>query len=760
MSDQSSKRSKYNSDIRHRLMFYINSGNDNLNQFYYINPNGTIETIASTTKDRVQKQRLTLAYKTISSKYRVVTEGFHARMKYYAHKGLELPKVGLNGYELENDINNMFIEPGTFEYLADPQISVNKQLRAMVDYVKSNPGQDARGVTAMVGIVEAEVPNVAGVSENSAGRSSIMPVSSLMGATTTDTALEIAVETVKAEEASQINQALEQEKLKQEAGQPIRSSFIKKTQQKIDLGSSINQDPQQHELEENVQGLVVKQDVQFVNQPQLMYKDPSESSSSNQQKPKPTGSPREYDYVDVERAFKTLETNPKSREYYDRFISTVKEYLQVVEGHGHEQEILQASDKAYQLYKKFVVSNGRQLPSSSVLREEFKNVVQHAQETSMNMGEEDQMNMTPPVSVSGSSSGSNSGMTTGSKSGSDPPPLEFPYALSSEMKGPVPTSVGGPVGPSSVYSDILQPPPGGSGGGDVLDGEDVPGGGDVPFVDPNFSGTVASKNLNTTLGVKFHKEAVIVFFNSESNPYWDPDLEKNIVKADYSIPMAIETMQSIIDYEGSQILVSEVMTSLTSSKEDVVTELNEILQLHFSLNRNMSRGARIAKVGISLASLMGGMGSNVPVQPQDQSSDTSSQVSGSQMTTDQSVESALTQPQPQVQQNTVVPGRLDNSGSETAENSGAQPITSVIGGLPATDINLSNEYLNSVHFLGSQNHGPRFLAKAPRGIQLAPVKKIDRSGYFPSTQIPGPQGVRGPQIVQMNRIKTNINLCH
>ena len=98
-----------------------------------------------------------------------------------------------------------------------------------------------------------------------------------------------------------------------------------------------------------------------------------------------------------------------------------------------------------------------------------------------------------------------------------------------------------------------------------------------------------------------HKDAITVFFNDATNPSWDPDLRKNIDSAKQFLNGSSINgyIDAIIAKEGPEILV------LKRVKDGNIDEFNEIMQLHFSLNRNMARGPRVSMAGISLAALTG-----------------------------------------------------------------------------------------------------------------------------------------------------------
>lgn len=99
---------------------------------------------------------------------------------------------------------------------------------------------------------------------------------------------------------------------------------------------------------------------------------------------------------------------------------------------------------------------------------------------------------------------------------------------------------------------------------------------------------------------KYHREAITVFFNSADNPEWDNELIYNIRNAGYTKEKALAVMKGIVFVEGHNILVDRIYS------DGDVDELIEIMELHFSLRRNMSRGTRIPTAGISLDDLLGG----------------------------------------------------------------------------------------------------------------------------------------------------------
>ncbi len=102
---------------------------------------------------------------------------------------------------------------------------------------------------------------------------------------------------------------------------------------------------------------------------------------------------------------------------------------------------------------------------------------------------------------------------------------------------------------------------------------------------PVLSGTgVAPEILRAA---KYHRPAVAIFFDSADTPKWDQGLSKNIQLANISSAEALTMMEDIVSTEGPQILVSSVKTS------GEIQELIEILQLHFSLHRQMSKGDRV-----------------------------------------------------------------------------------------------------------------------------------------------------------------------
>lgn len=111
----------------------------------------------------------------------------------------------------------------------------------------------------------------------------------------------------------------------------------------------------------------------------------------------------------------------------------------------------------------------------------------------------------------------------------------------------------------------------------------------------------------------YHKIPIKLVFNSSDNPEWDPVLESAISETEISNKEAFDIMGPLVDMQGSKIMINSLKTSMKDPNNSVKKELNEILQLWFSVNRNMSKGPRVPKAGISLGSLMGsgsGYGNN------------------------------------------------------------------------------------------------------------------------------------------------------
>lgn len=130
----------------------------------------------------------------------------------------------------------------------------------------------------------------------------------------------------------------------------------------------------------------------------------------------------------------------------------------------------------------------------------------------------------------------------------------------------------------------------------------------------NTQDNQVSNNINQLTGPEankygtsatFHKIPIKLVFNSSENPEWDPVLESTINDTDISNQDAFDIMGPLIDLQGSKIMVNSIKTSMKSTNKDVKKELNEILQLWYSFNRNMSKGPRVPKAGISLGSLLG-----------------------------------------------------------------------------------------------------------------------------------------------------------
>lgn len=707
----------YNADTRNRLMYYINSGNNNPELFWYIGPDGNLSIISSVNATRQEKTKITNVVRKTAITYKRVTEGFNARLIAFGRKD-NIP-VGLNSEELEYDKNHVFIYPKSFQYLQDPQVSVNTQLRSFVDYIKANPDTDVQTAIASAGIIERAQPNVGGRSENAKGTTPI--VSSLtVGPSTVDTSLQVAVETVRDQQSEQINQKLDEEAVKQDAGQPINTQFVKSSQQRISLSEPPGrQDPTQ--VSQDIQGLVNVQGIEM--QEELLSQSDgakldSDSSSSSSKLSMSMTENQLMEKLSKKIAKMHAETGPltqylSSREYSldDSEKKLVRDYINNASYIGLEYNKISNIEDAENLYFSEELSTLQHLkkPIQTII-DKIKNV-KPMTSGELALREGTDARMARELNRDNESSLSRSTQKYSdlgsAQTGSTISDNQRVYP-SSEVESIQPNQILEVLPTDSVsnYDSGESPPDSVS-----LDNGTL----STKVISQN---TVAAQQLNNGLKSKYHNSAIIVFFNSDTNPNWDTDLEKNIVKADYDSQSAVDIMKGIVVTEGPKILVSKVITTSQSSKEDTTTELNEILQLHFSLNRNMSRGNRIPKVGISLSSLIGGI--NTPQNTQ-------------QNTPQNTPED--------IQQNNIVPNRIDNSGTDSAETGVIQPFSEVTNGVPNTSINLANEYLNSAHYLGAVNHGPRFININPRKFELKPIKKVNKNGYFPMINAPGPQGI-------------------
>ncbi len=100
-----------------------------------------------------------------------------------------------------------------------------------------------------------------------------------------------------------------------------------------------------------------------------------------------------------------------------------------------------------------------------------------------------------------------------------------------------------------------------------------------------------------------HKVPILLFFGSSDRPNWDLTLQKLINDNEEIIKPTINSLiDSIIASNGPKILVS------AREKDSDIEEFNEIVQLHFCLERNMHTGTRTASVTIPLKNLLGGLG--------------------------------------------------------------------------------------------------------------------------------------------------------
>lgn len=112
-----------------------------------------------------------------------------------------------------------------------------------------------------------------------------------------------------------------------------------------------------------------------------------------------------------------------------------------------------------------------------------------------------------------------------------------------------------------------------------------------PTLEPFATRTVEDKHPP-----KYHKEAILLYFGDLVRPDWDLELENNIFDSKIESKDRIQIMDGIISTNGPKIFVFNRVS-------DTLEELNEIVQLHFCLQRNMSRGYRTKNALVPISAL-------------------------------------------------------------------------------------------------------------------------------------------------------------
>lgn len=95
---------------------------------------------------------------------------------------------------------------------------------------------------------------------------------------------------------------------------------------------------------------------------------------------------------------------------------------------------------------------------------------------------------------------------------------------------------------------------------------------------------------------RYHKTSLKLFFENEVYPKWDNQLEKNILSLKISKDQVIKMMDSVITQYGQKIFVYE-------RKSDTLTELNELIQLQFCIERSLHMGPRVPTATVELSKL-------------------------------------------------------------------------------------------------------------------------------------------------------------
>jgi len=346
-----------------------------------------------------------------------------------------------------------------------------------------------------------------------------------------------------------------------------------------------------------------------------------------------------------------------------------------------------ADDKQKEVeLKKQVLENQKEHMAGLTLKTEDVSVLQEDVNLAIKTTKEDTQTSSKPTSPP-ASVGSGSSIEEVPPAQPAQPAQSYPeqQSVSGEsgtwvFESPIPGSVGsvGSVGGGDTGGM------GGEGDGGMTEQQQNIDQSQVPAT--GIAGAAAEPSIIT--GAKYHRVPITIFFNDADNPMWDNDLTANIKKSKVSSDEALTIINDIIDSEGSQILVS----SAKSSGDE--QELIEILQLHFSLHRQMSKGSRIPSVGIPLSALLSTM-NPVANQP---TTDTSTKP----------IEQSIEPEQPtSVNLSKAWENRLDWSGAlrNGPQNHPFMPLVQ-----EATNIKIYNET------------GPGLEPKRIRGIQLLRVQ--------------------------------------
>lgn len=98
-----------------------------------------------------------------------------------------------------------------------------------------------------------------------------------------------------------------------------------------------------------------------------------------------------------------------------------------------------------------------------------------------------------------------------------------------------------------------------------------------------------------------------IFFNSSSNPDWDPTILPNL-QAELGTSVPIEELYKqtlgIFDKFGPDLLIPALKYTMSAGTSLVLKQYHEILQLYMCLQRNMALGKRVPSVGVSIGDLI------------------------------------------------------------------------------------------------------------------------------------------------------------
>jgi len=114
---------------------------------------------------------------------------------------------------------------------------------------------------------------------------------------------------------------------------------------------------------------------------------------------------------------------------------------------------------------------------------------------------------------------------------------------------------------------------------------------------------------------RYHQDAILLFFGSETVPEWDLELVESVNKLNWNKKQIRDAIDAIIDRHAENYLI------LTRKSDGDIQEFLEVIQIHFCFHRQLQRGNRTRTANVPISSIvafsnrLNGVSSSAPSDP-------------------------------------------------------------------------------------------------------------------------------------------------